>query len=142
MSDVTTEARPFLLEAGYQPQCIQPDYEFTYRTQDGLLTNQVVAMAAFGALPRSIRTACIAFARAGSDRERDELFPKLRFLAAPLAIIFGEEMVQVWSIRNQAVPLKVSEALPGQWKSTIGPMRDFSPEIMLSAKNGAASSAS
>ena len=131
------EARQVFVAAGYDPAYIRPDYSFTCRDPDGRLVNRAVVLAAFGATPFNLRSACLTFDRAASVQEMDERFKYLRFLAAPLALINVGNHTELWSIRTDEAPVRIKEGAPADGLSAFVPLlREFSPNAVLSAKVG------
>jgi hypothetical protein len=67
----------------------------------------------------------------------DEHFERVRFLAAPIAIVEKEAQVQLWSIRRESPPEKL---LDGPARTSVLQLTDraqeFAPSTILSAKKG------
>lgn len=131
------DARQFFISSGYQAANVRTNFVFTCRAPDGGLVNESLSVAAFGAQPFNMRTACLVFDQADSDRALSALFEKLRYLAAPVAVVGVSQGVQLWSIRGEQPPIRVREVPLENWSSALEPnIRDLSPEVMLAAKLG------
>jgi methylase of polypeptide subunit release factors len=131
------DARQIFIAAGYEPANVRPNYAFTCRASDGRLINESLSIAAFGALPLNIRTSCLAFDQAESDQTLDVLFQKLRYFAAPLAIVGIGERVGLWSIRGERSPTKLREVAAKDWPASLqSEVVRFSPSVVLAAKSG------
>ena len=131
------EARDLFVAAGYNPAHVRDNYVFTCRDAEGALANKSVTLAAFGASPFNIRTSCFSFNRLGSAQELDALFSRLRFLAAPLAILSSTDRTELWSIRRDRPPFRISDAATVDWTSSFRPfIREYSPSAVLAAKSG------
>ncbi len=131
------DVRVFLSDAGYAPSHVEREYRYTWRSGDGNLRNEVLPIAAFGDWPHSFRTACVTGFRADSEASLSEYFERVRFLAAPLAIIRNEAQTQIWSIRRDTRPAKLLESLTQDWPADIGPRaREFAPSRIMPAKKG------
>jgi len=132
-----SEARELFVAAGYNPAHVRNNYVFTCRDAEGSLANKSVLLAAFGASPFNVRTSCFTFDRFDSTEELDALFDRLRFLAAPLAILRSAERTELWSIRREQPPIRIKEAVNSNWTATFAPLlREFSPSAVLAAKSG------
>ncbi len=131
------DARQIFIAAGYEPANVRANYAFTCRSSDGGLINESLSIAAFGALPFNIRTSCLAFDQAESEQTLDLLFQKLRYFAAPLAIVGIGERVGLWSIQGERSPTKLSEVPAKDWPASLrSDVARFSPRIVLAAKSG------
>jgi hypothetical protein len=135
-AELVKQARPFLEEAGYDPDHLISDYAFTSRLDDGSLANNRADLVAFGGAPHTMRTACVSVIEPASTTIPD-IVSKLRFLTAPLAIVGAESSVQLWSIRRGLEPQPIEEASRETWPSTFrGRLADLSPDNILKAKRG------
>src|ERR1017187_2731247 len=127
----------FLSEAGYATSHVEQGYRYTWRAGDGNLRNEVLPLAAFGDWPHSFRTACVTAFSADSEASLGESFERVRFLAAPLAIIQRERGIQIWSVRRDTRPEKLLEGLTQNWPGDLGSRaREFAPSRIMPAKRG------
>jgi hypothetical protein len=129
----------FLSEAGYATSHVEQAYRYTWRADDGNLRNEELPIAAFGDWPHSFRTACVTAFSADSEASLCESFERVRFLAAPVAIIQRERgtQIQFWSVRRDTRPEMLLEGLTQNWPGDLGPRaREFAPSRIMPAKRG------
>lgn len=136
-AELAKQARPFLEDAGYDPDHLVSDYAFTSRSDNGHLVNDRADLVAFGGAPCTMRTACVSVVEPPPTMSVADIVAKLRYLTAPLAIVGAGSFVELWSIRRSLDPEPLKTAPRERWPDTFrGRLADLSPETILEAKRG------
>ncbi len=137
MADFINEARSFLTSAGYATGLLRSDYYFTWRQQQGDLVNSALPLVAFSASPPTLRTACVSVSTADSSEECNEQLKRLRFLAAPVAIVKTGSTVGLWAVRRDGEPEQLNSAESESWQTTFqSRMQELGPTSLMASKTG------
>ena len=129
-----TEAREFLVDAGYRDTDLVENCPFTVRAEDGSFRDSTADMVAFAKHPHDMRNACVAVIADSSNSSA--ALRDLRFLTAPLAIVGSERQVELWSIRK-TIPQGYFDVLDrAVWQQRLKTrLSDYSPATIIEAKD-------
>ena len=123
-------AEALVRSAGYRPDAVVRDYAFA----DYLGADQVVRqveLAAFGEIPPSYRSACLAAARVSGPRALQTTLQELKALGAPRVITLGPLRAQVWHLSGAGEPVQVNDLRSDELTRLIRTSAaDWTPQAM------------